>query len=128
MATGVDWKRMLVVAALRPREDMMTGYRRTLLGIGSAMGFAAGSLAVAAGVMAGAGTASAEPCSQYIQPLNPFLQTCGIPNDPPVVPGASPGAGAIIACRGIPGCLSYVVNGPGNIAVPQPDTRVRQSQ
>ena len=75
--------------------------------------FLAAALAVPA-------TAAAQPgCGDTIQPLNPFVQTCGIPNAPPVVPGASPGAGAIIACRGIPGCLSYVVNGgPGYSTAP----------
>ena len=106
----------------------MARHRPTLVAIGSAVSFGVGALAVATSIMAGAGTASADSCSQYIQPLNPYLQTCGIPNQPVTVPGASPGAGAIIACRGIPGCLSQVVNGPGIIRVPQPDTRVRQSQ
>ena len=105
----------------------MAPHRQTLVAIGSAVGFGVGALAVATGIMAGSGTASADSCSQYIQPLNPYLQTCGIPNQPVTVPGSSPGAGAIIACRGIPGCLSQVVNGPGIIRVPQPDTRVRQS-
>jgi hypothetical protein len=106
----------------------MAGHRRTLLAIGSAVTFGAGALAVAAGLTVGVGTASAAPCSQFIQPFNPYIQTCGIPNQPVTVPGSSPGAGAIIACRNIPGCLSQVVNGPGIIQVPQPDTRVRQSQ
>lgn len=110
----------------------MVRQRQTLLAIGSAVTFGAGALAVAAGVMVGAGatapSASADSCSQSIQPYNPYLQTCGIPNAPVTVPGASPGAGAIIACRNIPGCLSQVVNGPGIIQVPQSDTRVRQSR
>jgi hypothetical protein len=101
----------------------MAGLRHTLLVIGSAAAMGAGALAMATG----AGSASAAPCVQQIQPLNPYLQTCGIPNQPVTVPGSSPGAGAIIACRGVPGCLSQVVNGPGIIQVPQPDTTVRQS-
>jgi hypothetical protein len=104
----------------------MTRHRHSLLAIGSALTFGSSALVVGAGVMAGAGTASA--CSQYIQPLNPYLQTCGIPNAPVTIPGQSPGAGAIIACRGIPGCLSAVVNGPGLVRVPQTDTTVQQSQ
>jgi hypothetical protein len=106
----------------------MARQRQALVAIGSAVSFGVGALAVATSIMAGAGTASADSCSQYIQPFNPFLQTCGIPNQPVTVPGSSPGAGAIIACRNIPGCLSQVVNGPGIIQVPRPDTRVRQSQ
>jgi hypothetical protein len=106
----------------------MARHRQTLVAIGSAVAFGVGALGVATSIMAGAGAASADSCSQYIQPFNPYLQTCGIPNQPVTVPGSSPGAGAIIACRGIPGCLSQVVNGPGIIQVPRPDTRVRQSQ
>jgi hypothetical protein len=106
----------------------MAWQRHPLLAIGSAVTFGAGALAVATSVMVGSGTAAAAPCSQFIEPYNPYLQTCGIPNQPVTVPGASPGAGAIIACRDIPGCLSQVVNGPGIIQVPRPDTRVRQSQ
>lgn len=109
----------------------MARRRRPLLAIGSAVTFGAVVLTVAAGVMVapgvGTGTASADSCSPFIEPYNPYLQTCGIPNAPVTVPGSSPGAGAIIACRNIPGCLSQVVNGPGIIAVPRPDTRVRQS-
>ena len=75
---------------------------------------AAAAAAVLTPIAVAPGSASAAPCSMYIEPFNPWVQTCGIPNNPPVVPGASPGAGAIIACREIPGCLSYVVNGgPG---------------
>jgi hypothetical protein len=66
-------------------------------------------------------------CDQSIAPYDPYHQTCGIPNQIPVVPGAAPGAGAIIACRNIPGCLSQVVNGPQLVPVPRPDTRVQQS-
>lgn len=66
-------------------------------------------------------------CDMNIVPYDPYHQTCGIPNQIPTAPGQSPGAGAIIACRNIPGCLSQVVNGPQLVAVPRPDTRVRQS-
>ncbi len=83
--------------------------------------------ALAAAIVTAPG-ATADGCSMYIQPFNPFLQTCGIPNKPPPVQGGSPGAGAIIACRNIPGCLSYVVNGgPGYGGVARPDTTVRHS-
>jgi hypothetical protein len=106
----------------------MAGLRHTLFLIGSGVMMGAGALAIGTGLATGADTASAAPCVQEIQPLNPYLQTCGIPNQPVTVPGSSPGAGAIIACRDQPGCLSQVVNGPGIIQVPRPDTRVRQSQ
>lgn len=67
-------------------------------------------------------------CDQNIVPYDPYHQTCGIPNQIPAVPGAAPGAGAIIACRNIPGCLSQAVNGPQLVAVPRTDTTVRQSR
>lgn len=104
----------------------MFGQRRRLLTAASAGVMAAGAFAAALAVTTPSTTINA--CSMSIQPLNPFLQTCGIPNNPPVVRGASPGAGAIIACRGEPGCLSYVVNGgPGYGSVPRPDTRINHS-
>ncbi|MDT5064707.1 MAG: hypothetical protein QOK02_862 [Mycobacterium sp.] len=107
---------------------IMAGLRHTLFVVGSGVVLGAGVLGVGTGIATGDGVASAAPCVQQIQPLNPYLQTCGIPNQPVTVPGSSPGAGAIIACRNQPGCLSQVINGPGIIQVPQPDTRVRQSQ
>jgi hypothetical protein len=115
-AEAVFWK---VVTMLSPHRRLATAASAVLMG--------AGALVAAMGVAAA--PATADSCQMYIQPFNPFLQTCGIPNDPPVVRGASPGAGAIIACRNIPRCLSYVVNGgPGYGGVTRPDTRVRQSQ
>jgi hypothetical protein len=99
------------------------GHSRRLVTAGFGVAMAAGALSM--------GLATATPaaaCSQSIEPLNPFQQTCGIPNDPPVVPGASPGAGAIIACRNHPGCLSYVVNGgPGYGSLPRPNNTVQHS-
>lgn len=86
--------------------------RRTLTRLGAATVMAAGALTTAALVSPG----PANACSQYIQPYNPYVDTCGIPSGPPIVRGGSPSAGAIIACRNIPGCLSAVVNGgPGGI-------------
>jgi hypothetical protein len=67
-------------------------------------------------------------CDMNVVPWDPYHQTCGIPNAVPSAPGQSPGAGAIIACRNHPGCLSQAVNGPQLVNVPRPDTRVRQSQ
>lgn len=93
----------------------------------SAIALGVGSLAAAASMFLGAGTANAG-CNQFIQPGNPYTNTCGIQGGSPSAIGGSPSAGAIIACRGIPGCLSYAVNGPGLVRVPQPDTRVQQSQ
>lgn len=108
MSSASDIRQMWINAA---DVELNVGMRRrTLTRVGTATFVAAGAVGVAVAIAPG--TASA--CVQYVQPYNPFIQTCGIPNNPPVVRGASPGAGAIIACRDVPGCLSYVVNGgPG---------------
>jgi hypothetical protein len=42
--------------------------------------------------------------------------------------GGAPSQGELTACSGIPGCLSNVFYGPGNVQVPQRSTRVQQSQ
>jgi len=99
--------------------------RRLLMACGSALTLGVGTLGAATSLFLGAGAASA--CSPYIVPGDPYLDTCGIPSGPPPAIGGSPSAVTIIACRNIPGCLSYAVNGPGLVQVPQPDTRVRQS-
>jgi hypothetical protein len=62
------------------------------------------------------GTAStgnlAYPCYNGIVPGNPYVQSCSLPRKTPQVRGAAPDAGAIIACRNFPGCLSWYVNNP----------------
>jgi len=104
----------------------MFGQRRRLVTAASAGVMATSALAAAIAMATPSTTVTA--CSMSIQPLNPFQQTCGIPNNPPAVRGAAPSAGAIIGCRHDPGCLSYVVNGgPGYGSVPRPDTRVNHS-
>lgn len=60
--------------------------------------------------------------------VTPTARRAAYPSGPPAVIGGSPSAAAIIACHGIPGCLSYYVNNPGYVQVPQVDTTVRQSQ
>lgn len=106
--------------------------RRFTAACGAVSTLGAGVLAAVTCVLLGAGfgtgTATADSCSQYIQPGNPYVDTCGISSQPPAAIGGSPSATAIIACRNIPGCLSYSVNGPGFVRVPQVDTTVRQSQ
>ena len=57
----------------------------------------------------------------------PFTQNCDLVVEPPKAIGAAPSAGAIIACRGIPGCLAQWVNNPGNVNVPNVDTRPRSN-
>ena len=55
---------------------------------------------------------SAQPCVDGVIPWNPFVVNCNLPPRAPRVRGAAPDAGAIIACRDHPGCLSWYVNGP----------------
>ena len=97
----------------------MFGQGRRLFTAASATVMATGALAAAFAMAAPSTTVNA--CSMSIQPLNPFLQTCGIPNQPPAAVGGSPGAGAIIACRDHPGCLSYVVNGGPGVGYQRPE-------
>lgn len=42
--------------------------------------------------------------------------------------GAAPSQDAIIACRGIAGCLSQAVNSPGYVQVPRVSTQIQNSQ
>lgn len=55
---------------------------------------------------------SAQPCVNGVIPWNPYVVNCNLPPRQPRVRGAAPDAGAIIACRDHPGCLSWYVNGP----------------
>lgn len=54
--------------------------------------------------------------------------TCGGPVAPPVSSGGAPSQQTLTNCSGIPGCLSNALYGPGNVMVPQPNTKVQQSQ
>ena len=54
----------------------------------------------------------AQPCVNGVIPWNPYVVNCNLPPRGPRVRGAAPDAGAIIACRDHPGCLSWYVNGP----------------
>ena len=56
--------------------------------------------------------AEARPCYNGIIPGNPWVQSCNFPPRKRKIRGAAPDQAAIIACRGIPGCLSWYVNGP----------------
>lgn len=56
--------------------------------------------------------ASADPCVNGVIPWNPYVVNCNLPPRGPRIRGAAPDAGAIIACRDHPGCLSWYVNGP----------------
>ncbi|MGV0781618.1 hypothetical protein [Mycolicibacterium sp. XJ775] len=54
----------------------------------------------------------AEPCVNGVIPWNPYVVNCNLQPRPPRVRGSAPDAGAIIACRGRPGCLAWYINGP----------------
>lgn len=54
----------------------------------------------------------AEPCVNGVIPWNPYVVNCNLQPRPPRVRGSAPDAGAIIACRGKPGCLAWYINGP----------------
>jgi hypothetical protein len=56
---------------------------------------------------------SAQPCYNGVIPGAPFIRSCTIPGPQgPKIRGSAPDANAIIACRNLPGCLSWYVNGP----------------
>jgi hypothetical protein len=74
---------------------------------------AAAFLIAAPALLGGSMTqASAQPCVDGVIPWNPYVVNCNLPARAPRVRGAAPDAGAIIACRDHPGCLSWYVNGP----------------
>lgn len=81
---------------------------------------AAISLALAPGLLAVAPPQAAADatCINGVFPLNPYVVNCNLPPRGHQVIGAAPDAGAIIACRHSPTCLSYYVNYPGTLIVP----------
>jgi len=54
----------------------------------------------------------AVPCYMGTTFPNPWGRSCTIPGPQHKIRGSAPDANAIIACRGIPGCLSWYVNSP----------------
>lgn len=79
-------------------------------------GLAAGALA--AGLPSATAAAEAPDCINGVFPLNPYVVNCNLPPRGNQVIGAAPDAGAIIACRHNPECISYYVNYPGTLLVP----------
>ena len=53
-----------------------------------------------------------------VVPGSPRIVNYNLPPRGPHIRGAAPDAGAIIACRHIPVCISYYVNYPGQLIVP----------
>lgn len=54
----------------------------------------------------------AQPCVNGVVPLNPYVVNCNLGPRPHKIRGSAPDAGAIIACRHDPVCLSWYVNNP----------------
>jgi hypothetical protein len=57
-------------------------------------------------------TVAGPPCYMGTTFPNPWGRSCTIPGPVHKIRGSAPDANAIIACRGIPGCLSWYVNNP----------------
>lgn len=57
----------------------------------------------------------------------PVSTNCGPAGPSPVTAGA-PSQQDLTACSGVPGCLSSVLYGSGNVQVPNRSTKVQQSQ
>ena len=92
----------------------MTTIRRRIMRL-FLSGAAAFALLAAPAALAtvNAPAASAQPCYNGVIPGAPFIPSCTLPGPQGTrVRGAAPDATAIIACRNIPGCLSWYVNGP----------------
>jgi hypothetical protein len=91
----------------------MTDFERRILRL-VLTGSAAASFLIAVPAMAADTDThqTAEPCVNGVIPWNPYVVNCNLPPRAPRVRGAAPDAGAIIACRDHPGCLSWYVNGP----------------
>ncbi|MCX2929561.1 hypothetical protein ORI20_04700 [Mycobacterium sp. CVI_P3] len=81
-------------------------------------GMAAAALTVAPQYVGIAPAAAESDCINGVYPLNPYVVNCNLPPRKTQVIGAAPDAGAIIACRHNPTCLSYYVNYPGILIVP----------
>jgi len=62
--------------------------------------------------------AGPQSCVNGVIPLNPYVVNCNLPQRKKQVIGAAPDAGALIACRHNPQCISYYVNYPGTLLVP----------
>lgn len=85
--------------------------RVALIGIAAALTAALAPIGVAA-------AETGPDCTNGVVPLNPYVVNCGLPARGNYTIGAAPDAGAIIACRHSPICLSYYVNYPGTLIVP----------
>jgi hypothetical protein len=62
--------------------------------------------------MQSADQAQARPCYPGIVPGNPYVESCNFPPRQRKPAGGTPDQAAVIACRDIPGCLSWYINHP----------------
>ena len=85
----------------RPTRLIVTG--------GAALAFLIAPTALAAESVT---EANAQNCYPGVMPGNPFLPSCNFGPRIPRVRGGPPDQAAVIACRGIPGCLSWYINNP----------------
>ncbi len=63
-------------------------------------------------LMVQAAEAQAQGCYPGFVPGNPYVPSCNVGPRTPRVRGGPPDQAAVIACRGIPGCLSWYINNP----------------
>jgi hypothetical protein len=54
----------------------------------------------------------ARPCYNGVTPGNPYIPSCNVGPRIPRVRGGPADQAAVIACRDIPGCLSWYINNP----------------
>lgn len=95
----------------------MVAWKRQIRRVGLA-GIATAAVGLALAPAGIPSAAAAPDCVNGVVPLNPYVVNCNLPPRGPHVIGAAPDAGAIIACRDSPICLSYYVNYPGALLVP----------
>lgn len=91
---------------------MVSTRTQPLLRLALAGVLTAGSVVASLVWSRGSTTFQSDPCVNGVIPWNPFVVNCNLPpRTTPRVRGAAPDAGAIIACRDRPVCLSWYVNG-----------------
>jgi hypothetical protein len=89
------------------------------------------AVALLVGPSAGPAPQHVAECNGEVVGLNglgAYTTNCDLAVQPPAAIGAAPDAGAIVACRNIPGCLSQFVNNPGQVQVPNRSTAIQNSQ
>jgi hypothetical protein len=92
---------------------------------------AAPGVVLMSGAATGSGPISLADCQDIpigLGTVGAYTQNCDLAVTPPPAIGSAPSAGAIVACRGIAGCLSGFVNSPGWVQVPQRSNAIQNSQ